>query len=97
MSHEPDELEVNFEAALERIADAVIDNLMRIKAVVGDRVIDPPWECLICGKASGTLSGIVLHANRHVANNETEPYPDDDFRRRIPALIAESRGETVTP
>ena len=91
--HEPDELETDFEGALQRIADAVTDHLLRIKAVVGDRVIDPPWECLICGQASASLSGIMLHSSRHVANDETEPYPEDDFRRRIPAMIAANRAE----
>ena len=90
MMHEPDDLEVDFEGALERIADAVADHLVRIKAVVGECVIDPPWECLICGKIASSLAGVVLHAERHISNGETEPYPNDDFRRRIPALIAAS-------
>lgn len=90
--HEPDDLEIDFERALQRIADAVAEQLLRIKAVVGDRSIDPPWECLICGKVTPSLSGIILHTQRHVANDETKPYPEDDFRRRIPALVAASSG-----
>ena len=89
--HEPDLLETDFEAAIEAIADAITERLLAIKAIVGEHTFDPPWECQICGKTSAWLSGIMLHASRHLEYDETTPYPADDFRRQIPKLIAESR------